>query len=58
MKTFMLVLSIVTSDPSRPTVSRVVYTDLTGAQCRALMIQEYWNQNARGVSGVLRCQVG
>jgi hypothetical protein len=57
MKTFMLILSIVTTDPSRPTVSRVVYTDLTGSQCRALMVQEYWDRNARGETVVLRCEL-
>jgi hypothetical protein len=47
MKLFALILSIVSHDPSRPTVSRVIQDNMTLEQCIARGSFEFWQDRVR-----------
>ena len=49
MKTFMLVLSVLSNDPSRPTESKVIRKDLTLEQCVALSSDHHWQDVAQDI---------
>jgi hypothetical protein len=54
MKTFMLVLAIVSHDPSRPTRSVVLAHGLSKAACVELGLIEHWRRNVPARE--LRCE--
>ena len=52
----MLVLVIASNDSSRPTVNRVVYTNLGLRQCIALATVEYWGARDHAEVAGYRCE--
>jgi hypothetical protein len=56
VKTFMLVLSIISHDPSRPTKSYVIQDGLSLEQCIARGTAEYWQDRVKHDNREYVCQ--